>query len=49
MAQASETGADLLVTACPQCERVLSATRSRENRLRVMDVVEVAWRALAQE
>jgi Fe-S oxidoreductase len=49
MAQASETGADLLVTACPQCERVLSAARSRENRLRVMDVVEVAWRALAQE
>ncbi len=46
MEQASGTGADLLVTACPQCKRTLAGARSRENRLRVIDIVELAWRSL---
>jgi Fe-S oxidoreductase len=48
VAQAAATGAELLITACPQCERTLTAARSRETRMRVMDIVEVAWRALGE-
>lgn len=51
--QACDTGASILVSACPQCERTLSAAvrrdeRARRARLRVMDVVEVAWQAMAR-
>jgi Fe-S oxidoreductase len=44
MEQAAGTGASTVITACPQCKRTLSAGRSREMRLRVMDIVELAWR-----
>jgi Fe-S oxidoreductase len=46
--QVRETGARLLVSACPQCERTFnSALRrerlSRHERIRVMDIVELLW------
>jgi heterodisulfide reductase subunit D len=43
--QAERTGAQILVTACPQCERVLrKAVRRKGARLQVMDIVElVGW------
>ena len=45
--QAEKTGAQILVTACPQCERVLrEAVRKKGSRLRVMDIVELVGRAL---
>ena len=47
LGQAVETGADLLITACPQCERTLMGARSRSVRISVMDIAEVAWRAVA--
>jgi heterodisulfide reductase subunit D len=46
--QAAETGAEILATACPQCERVLrQATRKRGIALRVADVVELVADSLA--
>ena len=40
--EARETGADLLVTACQQCKRTLTAaTRREKTRLPVLDVVEL--------
>jgi Fe-S oxidoreductase len=45
--QAIAAGADLLVTACPQCVRTLAGARSRENRIPVVDLVELAWRSVA--
>ena len=45
--QAVGTGADLLVTACPQCERTLLGARTRSTRIAVMDIVELAWRSVA--
>lgn len=47
--QASTAGAELLVTACPQCKRTLATARSSEVRVPVMDIVEVAWRSLVQD
>jgi Fe-S oxidoreductase len=47
VAQAIETGADLLITACPQCERTLVGARPKGVRISVVDVVEIAWRAVA--
>ena len=44
MEQAAGTGAHIVVTACPQCKRTLASGRLREARLRVMDIVELAWR-----
>ncbi|MGQ9600473.1 MAG: (Fe-S)-binding protein [Anaerolineae bacterium] len=41
MQQASATGAEWVVTACPQCKRTLSSVRS-DSPLRVMDIVELA-------
>jgi Fe-S oxidoreductase len=46
MDQAAGTGADLVVTACPQCKRTLASARSRERRVPVMDIVELAWRSV---
>lgn len=46
--QAVETGAEAIVTACPQCRRTLAAAARREKvRLRVWDVAEVLARALS--
>jgi Fe-S oxidoreductase len=48
VAEAAQSKAAILVSACPQCERTLSkAARERKLRLRVMDVVELAERAMA--
>lgn len=44
MSQAAQTGAELVVTACPQCKRSLASGRSKENPLAVTDIVELAWR-----
>ena len=45
--QALETEAEVIVSACPQCERTLTAEARREKaRVRVMDLVEFVWRAL---
>jgi heterodisulfide reductase subunit D len=45
--QALETEAQVIVSACPQCERTLTAEARREKaRVRVMDLVEFVWRAL---
>jgi heterodisulfide reductase subunit D len=45
--QALDTGAQVIVSACPQCERTLTAEARREQaRVRVMDLVEFVWRSL---
>ena len=44
---ALETGADVIVSACQQCKRqITSATRRERVRVRVMDVIELAAKAL---
>jgi len=49
LAEALDTGAELIVTACQQCKRTLSsAARKRRLRLRTVDVVELVWQALEQ-
>jgi Fe-S oxidoreductase len=48
--EAEATGADALVTACPWCERNFTdAIAGRGSRLRVLDVVALAGRALGIE
>jgi len=47
--QARDTGAELIVTACPQCKRTLAGARSTESRTPVMDIVELAWRSVSKE
>jgi Fe-S oxidoreductase len=49
MKQAAGTGAGIVVTACPQCKRTLASGRSREARLKVMDIVELAWRQVRDQ
>jgi Fe-S oxidoreductase len=45
--QALETEAQVIVSACPQCERTLTAEARREKaRVKVMDLVEFVWRAM---
>jgi heterodisulfide reductase subunit D len=45
--QALETEAQVIVSACPQCERTLTAEARREKaRVRVMDLVELVWKAV---
>lgn len=47
LGQALDTEAQVIVSACPQCERTLTAEARREKaRVRVMDLVEFVWRAL---
>jgi heterodisulfide reductase subunit D len=46
--QAADTGAQVIVSACQQCERTLSnAARASRTRIRVMDIGEVVLKALA--
>ncbi len=48
IAQAAETGAMALVSACPQCVRTLSkAARAKRIRIRVMDMTQFLTMALA--
>ncbi|MGQ9515851.1 MAG: (Fe-S)-binding protein [Anaerolineae bacterium] len=50
LAEAQDTGAELIVTACQQCKRTLtSAARKRRVRMRTVDVVELVWQALSSE
>ncbi len=47
LAQALDTEAQVIVSACPQCERTLAAEARRQRaRVRVMDLMELVWRAL---
>ncbi len=47
LAQAQETGAEVIVSACQQCKRTLSAAARREKaRVRVLDITEVVWQAM---
>jgi len=47
LAEAQQTGATVLVSACQQCERTLSMAARREGaRLKVLDIVELVKRAL---
>ena len=48
MAQVKATGAQLLVSACQQCKRTLfQAARNTRTRVRVMDITELVWQAMA--
>lgn len=39
--------AEMIVTACPQCERTMSAeVRAQKKRVRVLDITEMVWRAI---
>jgi Fe-S oxidoreductase len=47
LAQAQETEASVIVSACQQCERTLAnAARQQRVRLRVKDIVEMVWQAV---
>jgi len=49
VAQAQETGATAIVSACQQCERTLAnAARQSKVRVKVMDVAELVWEAMNQ-
>ena len=49
IAQAAETGATVLVSACPQCVRTLAkAARANKVRVRVMDITQFLEMALAE-
>ena len=48
--QAAETGAEVIVSACQQCERTLSgAARAIKLRMRVMDISQVVLQAMDAE
>ena len=47
LAQAQAAGAQVIVSACQQCERTLAAAARRERvRIRVLDIAEIVWSAL---
>jgi len=48
LAQAQATGAQVLVTACQQCQRTLAmAARRGRVRLRVLDLSQLVWQRMA--
>ena len=47
MRQAAGTGAEIAVSACPQCKRTLAGGRSKDARIPVLDIVELAWRSVS--
>jgi Fe-S oxidoreductase len=48
LGQAQQTGARVLLSACQQCKRTLmAAARRNKVRVRVMDIAELVWRAMA--
>jgi heterodisulfide reductase subunit D len=50
IAQAAEVGADVLVSACPQCVRTLAkAARAQKVRVRVMDITQFLEMALPDD
>lgn len=47
--QAQATGAQVVVSACQQCNRTLAeAARKNKIRMRAMDITEVVWQAMQQ-
>ena len=47
LAQAQETGAEVIVSACQQCKRTLTGVARREKaRVRVLDITEVVLQAM---
>ena len=47
IAQAGETGAEVVASACQQCKRTLtSAARRTKTRVRALDVAELVWTAM---
>lgn len=47
--QAQATGAQVIVSACQQCNRTLAeAARKNRIRMRAMDITEVVWQAMQQ-
>jgi heterodisulfide reductase subunit D len=47
--QAQETGAQVVISACQQCNRTLAeAARKNRIRLRAMDITEVVWQAMQE-
>jgi heterodisulfide reductase subunit D len=47
IAQAGETGAEVVASACQQCKRTLaSAARRTKTRVRALDVAELVWEAM---
>ncbi len=45
--QAQDTGAEVVISACQQCERTLAgAARKNRHRIRAMDIVQVVWEAM---
>lgn len=48
MQQAAQTGAEMVVTACPACKRMLSRAQFDRHSLPVLDIVEVAWRSISR-
>ncbi|MGQ9627293.1 MAG: (Fe-S)-binding protein [Anaerolineae bacterium] len=47
LAQVKASGADIVISACPQCKRTFQGAARRERlRLRAMDITEVVWEAL---
>lgn len=47
LAQAQDAGAEVIVSACPQCQRTLAgAARKERIRIRALDLSQVVWRAM---
>ncbi len=47
--QAQDTGAEVVISACQQCERTLGeAARKNRIRIRAMDIVQVVWEAMQE-
>ena len=47
--QVQETGAQVVISACQQCDRTLAeAARKNRIRIRAMDIVEVVWQAMQE-
>jgi Fe-S oxidoreductase len=49
LAQAVDTGAVALVSACQQCKRtLLQAARKTRTRIRILDITELVWQTMAK-
>ena len=47
--QVQETGAEVVISACQQCDRTLAeAARKNRIRIRAMDIVQVVWQAMQE-
>ena len=49
LAQAVGTGAEAIISSCQQCKRtLLQAARKTRTRIKVLDVTELVWQAMAK-